>query len=109
MYRVVVLTDDVSADGFRLAGVDVVVATDNDDARRILLDMLNDDTVGVVAANDAFVAALDERTQDKIDRLYRPIVVPIPSKQTVEVTDERRDYLAGLIRRAVGFDIKLGD
>jgi hypothetical protein len=36
-------------------------------------------------------------------------VVPIPVIKQVEAAEAKRDYLAGLIRRAIGFDIKLGE
>lgn len=109
MYKVAVITDEDSALGFRLTPVETFVVESPDEARKELLRLLNDDTVGVIVINDEYMSAIDERLQQRIDKLYRPIVVPIPAKKTVEVTEERRAYLAGLIRRAVGFDIKLGE
>ncbi len=107
MYRVVVLTDPESAIGFKLGGVDVVAAPTPEDARRELIGLINDDRSGIIAISEDFMAAIDERTQERIDKMYRPIVVPIPSKRKLQVGEERREYLARLIRRAVGFDIKL--
>lgn len=107
MYKLVVLTDPESAVGFRLAGVDVQEAVDSEDAKKGLVSLINDDSVGIVAINEDFMEHVDPRTKEKIDRIYRPIVVPIPVVKKMELTPERREYLATLIRRAVGFDIKL--
>lgn len=107
MYRLVVLTDPDNADGFRLAGVDVEVAESGDDARRKLNALLDDDESGIIAINERMVGAIDERTQRKIDSIYRPIVVSLPIRETLETGEDHRAYLSRLIRRAIGFDITL--
>ncbi|MFQ5574766.1 MAG: V-type ATP synthase subunit F [Terriglobia bacterium] len=107
MYKLVVLTDTESAFGFRLGGVEVVEAEDSDDARAKLNGLLNDDSSGIVAVREEFMEDLDERLQRKISQIDRPIVISIPLKSDLEAPGERREYLAQLIKRAVGFDIKL--
>jgi V/A-type H+-transporting ATPase subunit F len=107
LYKLIVVTDSENAHGFRLAGVDVVEANNTQEARDQIIALINDDDSGIIAVNEDFMAAIDDRTRDKIEKIYRPIVVPIPAKKKIEVAEERREYLARLIRRAVGFDIKL--
>ncbi len=107
MYKVVVLTDPDTADGFRLAGVDVHVVESNDMARKQLNALLDDDSSGIIAVNEKMFAAIDERTQKKIDSIYRPIVISLPIKEQLEMGEDHRAYLSRLIRRAIGFDITL--
>ncbi|HEY3318595.1 MAG TPA: V-type ATP synthase subunit F [Coriobacteriia bacterium] len=107
MYKLVVLTDAESADGFRLAGVDVEVATSADEARRKLNSLVDDDNSGIIAVNESMMASIDERLQKKIDSIYRPIVVSLPLKETLHEEEDHRAYLSRLIRRAIGFDITL--
>lgn len=107
MYKLVVLTDKDTADGFRLAGVDVYAVDSPQDARSTLGRLLNDDTSGIIAINESYMAAVDERMQKKIDSIYRPIVIPLPVRAELGPGEERRMYLARLIRRAIGFDITL--
>jgi len=107
LYKVVVLTDPDTADGFRLAGVDVQVVESNDMARKQLNALLDDDTSGIIAVNEKMMAAIDERTQKKIDSIYRPIVISLPIKEQLEMGEDHRAYLSRLIRRAIGFDITL--
>jgi vacuolar-type H+-ATPase subunit F/Vma7 len=107
LYRVVVITDAGSADGFRLAGVEVDVVETPEMARGRLVSLLDDDEAGIVAINERFSEAIDERMQKKIDSIYRPIVVSLPIRETLELGEDHRAYLSRLIRRAIGFDITL--
>ena len=47
MYRLVVLTDADTADGFRLAGVDVDVVDSPEATRARLASLLDDDATGI--------------------------------------------------------------
>jgi len=107
LYKLVVLTDKDTADGFRLAGVDVVAADTPEDARKRLAALVDDDSSGIVAVNEGFMAAVDERLQRKIDSTYRPIVISLPIREKLHVGEDHRAYLSRLIRRAIGFDITL--
>ncbi len=107
MYKLIILTDPDNADGFRLAGVDVVEAESPEEARKKLSQLVNDDTSGIIGINEAMMDAIDERLQQKIDSIYRPIVIPLPIRETLHIEEDHRAYLSRLIRRAVGFDITL--
>lgn len=107
MYKAIVVTDPESADGFRLAGVSVVEAENADEAQDKIKLLIDDPNAGILALNESFYNAIDEKTQQKIDSIYRPIVIPLPIKETLEMAGERRAYLARLIHRAIGFDITL--
>ncbi len=107
MYKLIVLTDPENADGFRLAGVDVVEAESPEDARKKLGELVDDDDSGIIAINEGMMADIDERLRNKIDSIYRPIVIPLPIRETLHVEEDHRAYLSRLIRRAVGFDITL--
>lgn len=108
MYKLVVLTDRETAYGFKLAGAEVIEVENQEEANHLLASLLNDDHIGIIAMNEELVAGLDEHLRRKIDRLYRPIVIPIPAERRVEEQSGRAEYLRRLIRRAVGFDVKLG-
>ena len=107
MYKLIVLTDADTADGFRLAGVDVEVAESPDMARKKLNGLLDDEASGIIAVNERMMAHIDERTQRKIASIYRPIVISLPIREKLEMGEDHRAYLSRLIRRAIGFDITL--
>lgn len=107
MFKLIIVTDPDNAPGFRLSGVDVVEIEDAADAKKRIVELINDDSSGIIAVNEEFMAAIDNRTREKIDKIYRPVVISFPAKKRLAEGEPRRDYLARLIRRAVGFDIKL--
>jgi V/A-type H+-transporting ATPase subunit F len=107
LYKVVVITDSDTADGFRLAGVDVDVVETPELARGRLASLLDDDSTGIIAVNERLMTGIDERIQRKIDSIYRPIVVSLPIREKLEIGEDHRAYLSRLIRRAIGFDITL--
>jgi V/A-type H+/Na+-transporting ATPase subunit F len=107
LYKLLVLTDADTADGFRLAGVDVVTVNSPEEARIRLASLIDDDASGIIAVNERLMAAVDERLSKKIDSIYRPIVVSLPIREKLELGEDHRAYLSRLIRRAIGFDITL--
>jgi len=107
MYKVVVLTDPETAYGFRLAGVDVHEVEDQDEARREINRLLEDSRTGILAVNESFLAAVDDRIKQRIEATYRPIVVSLPVRDKLGTAGERKAFLAKLIHRAVGFDVTL--
>ena len=107
MYKLLVLTDADTADGFRLAGVDVVTVETPEDARKSLAALVDDDSSGIIAVDERLMSGIDERLRKKIDSIYRPIVVSLPIREKLEVGEDHRAYLSRLIRRAIGFDITL--
>lgn len=107
MYKLLVLTDADSADGFRLAGVDVVIVESPEEARASLASLVDTDSSGIIAVNERLMTGIDERLRRKIDSIYRPIVVSLPIREKLEMGEDHRAYLSRLIRRAIGFDITL--
>jgi V/A-type H+-transporting ATPase subunit F len=102
MYKFVVVTDPESAPGFRLAGVDVVEAANLAEAKQVITTLSFRDDTGIVAVNQDFLESLDEKFMERIEKSYRPIIIPIPSR-TREV--DRTSYMERLLRRAIGYNI----
>ena len=102
MYKFVVVTDPDTASGFRLAGVDVLEAPTIEEAKRIITSLLFNDDTGIVAVNEDFIDAMDEKVMERIEKTYRPIVIPIPSRAR---RVDRAEYIERLLRRAIGYKI----
>ncbi len=105
MARLVVLTDSESALGFALAGVEVFAVDDDETARARLIELLGDPGVGLIGLAEGFASRLDSGLRHRIDTSYRPVVVTLPAGGPVAGFATRREYLAALVRRAVGFHI----
>jgi len=78
-----------------------------DQVRQKLNDLLDEESSGIIAVNEQLMSAIDERTQKKIDSIYRPLVISLPIREKLAFGEDHRAYLARLIRRAIGFDITL--
>jgi vacuolar-type H+-ATPase subunit F/Vma7 len=48
--------------------------------------------------------SLDEKVMEKIEKTYRPVIIPIPTG----LKGTRSSYLEGLLRRAIGYNIVVG-
>ena len=104
MYKFVVVTDRDRASGFRLAGVEVLEAGTMDEARKVIPPLLYQDDIGIVAVNEEFMLSLDEKLMDRIEKMHRPLIIPLPSKSK-EI--DRRTYIERLLRKAIGYNIVL--
>jgi V/A-type H+-transporting ATPase subunit F len=104
MYKFVVVTDRDRASGFRLAGVEVLEAGTVDEARKVIPPLLYRDDIGIVAVNEEFMLSLDDKLMDRIEKMHRPLIIPIPLKSR-EV--DRRTYIERLLRKAIGYNIVL--
>ena len=102
MYRIVIVTDPESGDGFRLAGATVMEASTPEDAENIIHLILNENDVGIVAVREDFMASLDRTLLSTIERCYHPVIIPIPAPQ---VGPSMGSYIEMLLKRAIGYNI----
>lgn len=102
MYKIVVITDPDTGDGYRLAGARVIEAENPEEAGRIIGTVLDLDEIGIVAIREDFMAGLDDMLLKKIERCYHPVIVPIPSPQIGRST---KGYIERLLKRAIGYNI----
>jgi len=104
MYKFVVVTDSDRASGFRLAGVEVLEAGSVAEANTVIQPLLYKDDIGIVAFNEEFMLSLDEKLMNRIEKLARPLIIPIPLKSK-EI--DRRTYIERLLQKAIGYNIVL--
>ena len=102
MYKFLVVTDPDTAPGFRLAGVEVIEASSQEEARKAINALVFKDDTGIVAVNEEFIAALDQKLVETIEKTYRPIVIPIPSRAK---RIDRTSYIERMLQRAIGYNI----
>lgn len=93
--------------GFRLAGAAVEEIAPGEEVRRLGL-LLEDLSVGVLGIEEGLLAAAPQRPLRRARERGLPVVLPfaLPRRWTDEKLGER--YVAALIRRAIGYHIKLG-
>ncbi len=106
MARLVVISGPALADGFRLAGAPVVVVRSGGETAEALHRLVADEETGLVLVTADLWAGVDERRRGLLERLARPIVLPIPAGVVADVTT-RRQLLGEMLERAIGYRIEL--
>lgn len=104
MYKFMVVTDADRAAGFRLTGADGLEAADAAEARTVVPPLMYRDDIGIVAINEEYMLSLDEKLMDRIERLHRPLIIPLPSKSKGV---DRHAYIERLLKKAIGYNIVL--
>lgn len=107
-HRVVVLADNETATGYRLAGAEVVEAN-TDTAAKQLEEMIVSNRYGLIAIDSSLLS----NPAASVARVMRgrdlPILLPIPSLSDAFNANEvdAKAYMGKLVRDTIGFDIKL--
>ena len=107
MARLTVITDPDTALGFRLAGIEVTEVTDVDEAVERLRALLRAKETGIVLYNEEYRSALPEPSQAAMEESLTPIFFAIPVARTGRISERREEYLARLLRRTIGYQVKI--
>jgi V/A-type H+-transporting ATPase subunit F len=102
MHKFLVVTDRESAIGFRLAGVDVFEASGAEEAKAVIRSLIGKGDTGILAVNEDILASLDEKFRDKVEKMRKPIVIPMPSGSR---RIDKKSYMERLLRKAIGYNI----
>lgn len=105
--RLVVAVRPADALGFRLAGVTVEAIAPGEELaafRRLLADP----QLGVVAVEEELRGAIPGRLLARARQRGVPVVLPFALPRRLGEEGPGRAYVAAIIRRAVGYGVKLG-
>jgi V/A-type H+-transporting ATPase subunit F len=104
MKRILVVTHADSTGGFAIAGVGQR-EPDASGAAAVIDDAVADDDVGVLAIDERLIdAALQQRTRE-LERRWRGVCVVLPAPGKPDRPED--DYARRLIRRAIGYQVKV--
>jgi V/A-type H+-transporting ATPase subunit F len=102
-----VLTDPETANGFRLAGVEVR-ETDHEHATQDLDDIIASEEYGLVVVDEGLIADPLRASVRAMRGRDLPVLLPMPSLGAAfGESDDAVAYMKDLVRSAIGFDIKL--
>jgi len=107
MSDVVAIVPRGEGTGFRLAGLKVMEASSADEAREFLTREIKNENNGVILIDEDFTIELSSYLRKHVDESTIPLVVGIPIITRWEYLHERTELIERLIRRAVGYKIKL--
>jgi V/A-type H+-transporting ATPase subunit F len=105
--RLAVAVRPADALGFRLAGATVEAVAEADEAAAFK-KLLGDPAIGVVAVEEELLAAAPPRLLKRARERGVPVVLAFALPRRRADMGRGREYVAALVRRAVGYAVKLG-
>ena len=105
-YRLKVITRPGAGLGFRLAGVPVEEMAEADASERIAA-LLEEPGLGILAIDDDLLRHVPEAVLEPAGRSGVPVVLPFTLPRRWEEGGGGEAYVAALIRRAIGYHIKI--
>lgn len=104
MKHIVVLTPADARHGFALAGVSQVTLAP-EGLQRALHELVRDPGTGVIVVDERLVAGAPADRFRDMERRWPGLVVVLPSPERAAKVEE--DYALRLIRRAIGYQVRL--
>ncbi len=104
MKEVVFITPEDARYGFSLAGARQLTAT-SQQAEELLRATIADPLVAVVVIDERLVKTIDSKRFNELEVNWRGLLVTLPAPEWDSAGEE--DYLQRLIRRALGYHVRL--
>lgn len=100
--KIIVIGDASTVIGFRLAGVSEAYVADGKDAERKIVELLDRENAGIIIVNERLLTGIDWRVKRRIEAIAKPVVVGVPDRFG---PSSEAESLAGMIKRALGFEL----
>jgi V/A-type H+-transporting ATPase subunit F len=102
--KVIFITEPVARFGFNLTGIDQYVA-EPQELEDILGKAVSDPENGLIVIDEHLTTSIDAERMREIEAAWHGVIVVLPSPLTGP--GEMEDYAARLIRRAVGYHVRI--
>jgi len=102
--KVIFLTEPVARLGFGLAGIDQYIA-EPQELEDILGKAMGDPENGLIVIDERLTAGIDEERMREIEGAWHGVIVVLPSP--LAGPGETDDYAARLIRKAIGYHVRI--
>ncbi len=109
MLKVVAVMREDLALGFSLTGLDVIPVKDAAAAVEVVREVIDSRESGLIALEQGLLEEMEERTRESLLARNVPLIVPVPGELAWRDVEELPpdDYLAELIRHAVGYQLNV--
>lgn len=110
MAELLIITDSNTAPGFRLAGVDCLVGDEElvgDRLAATLFDIAGSGSVGLIGVDDRYYRTLPEVQLKRLQKMGYPVILSLDIPRRWEEKGGGGSHIASLIRRAIGYQIKI--
>ncbi len=107
MGRVIAIVDAESGLGYRLAGIDVRCAATPGELGRQAQELLEDAGARLVILAEELFRELPRLLQRTLEESRSPLFVPVPSGPLRTGALAPDEYVARLMRRAIGYQVRI--
>ena len=107
MGHIIALTDEETALGFRLAGIDGRTAATAEEAARKAAEILDDAEARLVLVDEDLFRMLPEGMQRTLDASRSPVFVAVPAARVRKASVTPAEHVARLMRRVIGYQIRI--
>lgn len=109
MLKVLAISEQELARGFALAGIETWTVSDAKQASQALSKIISDGQYGIVIMDEKLSSELDKQVTAALSKSNNPLLVSIPAELRWRDTERlpQDDYVARLIRRAVGYQLNI--
>jgi V/A-type H+/Na+-transporting ATPase subunit F len=107
MGRIVAVLDEETALGFRLSGVEVRKADSESELRERIEALMNEKDIRIVIVDEETFRRLPEKLERRLEHSTAPLFLPIPTVKVWRGEVRPEEYAARLIRRAIGYQVKI--
>jgi V/A-type H+-transporting ATPase subunit F len=106
--KIAVLTDAESAAGYRLAGLDVAVATEAKEAVEVLARLIREETYAIIAVSESLLPDPYQVVRREMRGRHLPVLLTTPSlvSALAEEGEDAKEYMRRLIVETMGYEIK---
>jgi V/A-type H+-transporting ATPase subunit F len=103
----IVVTDSETADGFRLAGVEVLVSRGGEETSRLVEGVMEKRECGLLLMKEELMEGLAESLRRRLEKAGVPLLVPLPLDMNWWREQRGMEYLLRLIRRSIGYHLRI--
>ncbi|MCK5139567.1 MAG: V-type ATP synthase subunit F [Thermodesulfovibrionia bacterium] len=104
MKKIAFITRGDAEYGFTLAGVNQYV-TELENAEKMLREIVSEPDTGLVIIDERLLEGINDEKLRALERTWHGILIVLPAPERARI--EIEDYAARLIRRAIGYHVKL--
>jgi V/A-type H+-transporting ATPase subunit F len=102
-----IITDGETALGFRLAGVEAFGAADGKETEQVMVGILERRECGLLLVREDFLEGVAAAVTRRFEREGLPIVIPLPVMGTWQEEERGLEYVLRLIRRSIGYSMRI--
>lgn len=107
MSDLLVLGKPEIVEGFGLTGARFEAVSDPDRVAWLVTELLRVRDTGIVVITEELYEQIPEKIRARAESSARPLFVTLPRPAGLELWEEREDLISRIIRRAIGYRLKI--